>query len=156
MAEPLEYPTGKCNCLTKTPDPVHHEHTCPVWLYYHAMSLQTKLDQALAEGAGGNEFVARPQLSLADCYDVIDGLRGAIQKRLQRHGYGVAAGPHEILGILDEEMDELRDEVRANNHEKFYDELVDIAIAAIFGMASMVERAKFERKKKSALFIEEQ
>ncbi len=82
-------------------------------------------------------FVERPQTTVADALDMIDTLKEAMIVRLERHGYGLGSGPHEILGILQEEMDELIDEVRANAHLEIYNELVDIAIAAVFGMLTM-------------------
>ena len=82
-------------------------------------------------------LVDRPQTSVLEIQDHIASLIPAAQKRLDKHGYGVAISPHEIFGILAEEMDELIDELRANNRVEFLNELVDIAIAAVFGMVSM-------------------
>lgn len=78
-------------------------------------------------------------------FDALDALRVAMLIRLERHGYGLAAGPHEIYGILAEEMAELLDEVRANNAPDVYNELVDIAIGAIFGMVSMTHYDEHKR-----------
>jgi hypothetical protein len=39
----VEYPIGKCNCLTKTPAPKYHEHTCPVWMYWRIKTLEHKI-----------------------------------------------------------------------------------------------------------------
>ena len=33
---------GKCNCLTKTPEPQYHDKTCPVYLYYEVIKLQKR------------------------------------------------------------------------------------------------------------------
>ena len=82
-------------------------------------------------------LVERPQTTLLELQDAISFLIPAAKKRLDKHGHGIAISPHEVYGILAEEMDELVDELRANNRVEFYDELVDIAIAAIFGMVSL-------------------
>lgn len=37
----------KCNCLTKTPDPEHHEPTCPVWLLAKVKRTQEKMGKAI-------------------------------------------------------------------------------------------------------------
>lgn len=126
---------AKCDCSTKTPDPGWHEHTCPVWLEWRVLELETRMVK---------NFVVRRETDLDECQVIINTLHAAIEKRLKRHGFGVAAGPHEIYGILAEEMDELLDEVRSNNHRQLYEELVDISIGAIFGMISMKKRIDFE------------
>lgn len=133
---------GLCNCDTKTPDPKQHLVSCPV-------RLKSQLDEAEArlalydkhmEELGAKlrtRFAARQDTTIADAMDMVDTLKGAMLDRLNRHGYGLAAGPHEVFGILAEEMAELTDEMRANDHRKFQNELVDIAIAAVFGMLTM-------------------
>ena len=48
------------------------------------------------------------------------------------------ASNHEILGIIDDELQEYRDEVHAKSKdEKKIEELKDIAVAAILGIASI-------------------
>lgn len=81
---------------------------------------------------------------MQQCVESLDSLRPLLQRRLHNHGYGVAASIHEILGIVVEEVDELVDEVRANDLEGVHRELMDIAIAAIFGMVSIDERLRWE------------
>ena len=53
------------------------------------------------------------------------------------HGMGALVSPHEIFGCLAEEFTEAQDEMHANNDKKFADELLDIAVAAILGVASL-------------------
>lgn len=139
--EELKYPIGSCSCLTKSPDAQYHDKKCPVWLYH-------QLYAVLEEKEKENNFVIRPQTSEKEMeLLILNYVIPKMERRLERHGYGLAAGPHEILGILVEEMNEFEDEVRANDHVKCFDELLDIAIGAIFGMQSMSKRIQFERRK---------
>lgn len=66
---------------------------------------------------------------------------------LGEKGRGSLVTPHEILGVLDEEYDELREAVRSNIGRAVYEELKDIAVGALFGMASMT--ANFNAAKDS-------
>jgi hypothetical protein len=56
--------------------------------------------------------------------------------RIAQHGPESFIGPHETLGILWEEFAELCDAVRANDRQQVRAELMDIAVAAVFGIAS--------------------
>lgn len=56
--------------------------------------------------------------------------------RIREKGDGAYIGPHEAYGIIAEEFDELRDAMRANDADDFRDELADIAVACILGLAS--------------------
>jgi len=61
-----------------------------------------------------------------------------IQMRLLQKHRGAYIGNHETYGILAEEFNkELLDALHANDDKKFYKELLDIAVGAILGMASM-------------------
>lgn len=131
--------TQLCNCLTKTPDWRHHEEDCPVYLEGRVNYLETLMDEQV------HNFVVRRETTTKEAFDYVESLKAAILKRLERHGYGIAVSPHEVLGIILEEVDELIDEVRGNDLQNQYDELVDIAIAAVFGMISIQKRIEFNR-----------
>jgi len=61
-----------------------------------------------------------------------------IEMRLLQKQRGAYIGNHETYGILSEEFNkELLDALKANDNEQFYCELIDIAVGAILGMASM-------------------
>lgn len=64
-------------------------------------------------------------------------IRAKLEQRLQQHGPGSYIGPHEGLGILTEEYDELIDAVRSNDRAQVEKELIDIAVGALFGVASL-------------------
>ena len=59
-----------------------------------------------------------------------------VMRLLQKHR-GSYIGNHETYGILVEEFKELLDALQANDNESFYCELIDVAVGAILGMASM-------------------
>ena len=61
-----------------------------------------------------------------------------IEMRLLQKHRGAYIGNHETYGILAEEFNkELLDVLKANDNEAFFNELIDIAVGAILGMASM-------------------
>ncbi len=65
-----------------------------------------------------------------------------LNKRLKKKGYGAFAGTHECYGVVVEEVQELAEEMRANDDEKFKEELLDVIVAAIFGLASLKANKK--------------
>jgi len=88
-------------------------------------------------GSGRYNMIERPTTNLFEILFEHDKLVTAIERRLEKHGKGIAVSPHEIHGIISEEMYELTKELHMNDYREFYKELVDIAVAAIFGMVSM-------------------
>jgi hypothetical protein len=60
-----------------------------------------------------------------------------IETRLYAKGSGLFVDKHQIWGIIDEEMREFKDEIHLNNVQKARVELIDIAVAAIWGIASI-------------------
>jgi hypothetical protein len=64
-------------------------------------------------------------------------IRDRLDARLQQKGDGIFMSPHEIWGVMDEEMLEFKDAVTANDMQHVYLELIDIAVAAIFGLVSI-------------------
>jgi len=59
-----------------------------------------------------------------------------LSQRLDQKGRGIFVSSHETLGIIAEEVGELEESVRTNNPDKQKHELMDIAVAAILGVAS--------------------
>jgi len=64
-------------------------------------------------------------------------LTTAIAFRLQEKGDGTFASRHEIAGVIVEEYDEMLEALRSNNGTDFRNELIDIAVACVFGVACM-------------------
>lgn len=61
----------------------------------------------------------------------------ALKRRMKKHGVYSAIGPHETLGIITEEYQELIGAIHDNNREETKSELIDIAVSCIFGLASL-------------------
>ncbi len=80
----------------------------------------------------------RPQLTDKDIQSAFDELFVKANFRLKQKGYGSYASGHEILGIIEDELQEYRDEVhRKSSPEEKVQELLDIAYGAIFAIASI-------------------
>jgi len=58
--------------------------------------------------------------------------------RLKHRGEGTFASQHEILGIITEEYHELVQAVHGNDKDELIEELLDVAVGAVFGIASII------------------
>lgn len=78
----------------------------------------------------------RPDTTQEDLESAVRATLEKLNARLKEKGISSFASKHEILGILVEEMRELEDAVRAHgNPNGFKEELLDIAVGAIYGIA---------------------
>lgn len=68
-----------------------------------------------------------------------------LTKRLVSKGRMGFISIHEILGAVEEEMDELKDAVRSDDRTQVVDELLDVAIGCVFGVASILAIMRQER-----------
>lgn len=74
---------------------------------------------------------------------VFNACRETLKAKMVKHGDGAFYSKHECFGKIAEEVDELLDELRDDEHpEKFENELLDVAVAAIFSAVSMIEMKK--------------
>jgi hypothetical protein len=64
-------------------------------------------------------------------------VRDALEQRLEEKGFHTFTSSHEISGILKEEYKEMGDAVHLNNNEFLRKELIDLAVACIWGIVSM-------------------
>lgn len=78
----------------------------------------------------------RPRLDFTRLQEISDRILDKLFERLKQKGPGISVSIHEIRGILDEEVEELHDAIRENNH-KIREELIDIAVACLLGIASI-------------------
>ena len=83
--------------------------------------------------------MTRDNISPAAVDTAMGSLRIKLNKTLEKKGWGAFTSPHEVLGSLTEEMKELTDAVHENDIPNFREELLDIAISAIFAYASAYE-----------------
>lgn len=77
----------------------------------------------------------RPPINEASFEAAFKLARARLKKAIDKHGNGGFVSWHEILGKINEEHHELLVEVQKETPER-RDELVDIAVAAIWGVAS--------------------
>jgi NTP pyrophosphatase (non-canonical NTP hydrolase) len=75
----------------------------------------------------------RPQITNEMIDDAFSILKSRMKETLERKGRGSFISTHEILGVITEENKELIDAVHQN--KGISDELMDIAVAAIFSAA---------------------
>lgn len=69
----------------------------------------------------------------------LTAVAGKIGYRLTQKGPGLFVDRHQIWGRVDEEVNEFKEAVHSKDLCHSADELFDIAVAAIWGIASMVE-----------------
>lgn len=68
--------------------------------------------------------------------DGLEDIRLMLLARLDKKGRGAYASRHEILGILEEEMIEVKEAIRddtAGGFLQYKKELLDVAVGALFG-----------------------
>jgi len=79
----------------------------------------------------------RPKVNVDDIALVFKETRDKLNQRLNEKGNGIFVSSHECFGILQEEVNEYLDTIQANDKVEQYNELMDVAVAAMFAMASM-------------------
>lgn len=72
-------------------------------------------------------------------FHAVEVVKKRIRMRLEQKGAGLFVDPHQIYGIVAEEMKEFMDALHGNDTKGMKDELLDIAAAAIWGYASLTE-----------------
>ena len=78
----------------------------------------------------------RPQIKPNDLEYTINIVNNKAIERLNKKGWGIYISKHEALGIIAEEYQELIESIRDDNTDNFYEECLDIAVAAILAIAS--------------------
>ena len=87
----------------------------------------------------------RIPVSIEAMTEAANRIRTQLGKRLEKHGPLSYASTHETYGIVAEEVDELLEAIRLKEPERtarVESELEDIAVAAMFGLASSIERRR--------------
>lgn len=81
----------------------------------------------------------RPEATRSECDFAIKLVTEKLYKRLEEKGWGKFSSTHETYGVLAEEFNkELLDALTGNDAQEFGEELIDIAVAAIFGLVSLM------------------
>lgn len=85
---------------------------------------------------------ARVPVLDSEIQEALSALATALTKRLDLNGRDSFIGPHEILGVLREECREHEAEVHANSVDRQCEELLDISVTCVFGIASLKARRR--------------
>jgi hypothetical protein len=84
----------------------------------------------------------RPDIKDEHLTVALEALISAIQKRIEKHGRAMVASDHEALGIIEEEYNELKDAITANDRDNIMEELFDVAVSCVITVASVVAGAE--------------
>jgi hypothetical protein len=83
----------------------------------------------------------RKVISAKAIEDAIGSMKQGMILSLNKNGDESFASMHEVIGALEEEMSELKEAVRVHENLEFIrEELIDIAIAAVFTVACIDEK----------------
>lgn len=88
--------------------------------------------------------INRPQVSDETLLKAIEVVTHHVGLRIEKHGRGAFASPHEGLGVMAEEYHELIDACKENDLQNYAEEMIDLAVGGIFGLASMIQSAPAE------------
>lgn len=81
----------------------------------------------------------RAQMSDEQIFKALEVVTHQVGRRLEKHGRGAFISKHETFGIVSEEYHELIDELRNDTDlTRFAEELMDVAVACVLGVASMI------------------
>ena len=78
----------------------------------------------------------RPVISDDTVDKVLGRFRQELATEIKRKGRGGWVSSLETRGAVDEEVDEFKEAVRAHDREHMKDELIDVMVAAFWGLAS--------------------
>lgn len=68
---------------------------------------------------------------------VIEMIREEWEKEISKKGPGIFVSSHELRGVLDEEVEEVREAVHKNDRASLRKELRDVIVACLHGIASI-------------------
>jgi len=81
--------------------------------------------------------MSRIQIKNKEINQAIEDVRNILAVELERKGRGSFASSHETYGVILEEVDEYWDAVKKSSAVGQREELIDIAVAALFGLACL-------------------
>jgi len=82
----------------------------------------------------------RVQLNNDQINQGVDDVLKKLFYRLEQKGYGTFSSRHEILGVMAEEYKEFVDAIHSKNYDNMKEEVLDLAVAAIFGYVCFEEK----------------
>lgn len=84
-----------------------------------------------------NSRKSRHQLTKKHVTWAMDRIEKQLAGKISKRGMGRYESVHEIYGIVAEEAYELLKATHENHHSNFEDELIDVCVGCIWGLASM-------------------
>lgn len=82
--------------------------------------------------------MGRQQIDQEEWNTVIKGMTDLLNCRIKQKGSGVFVSPHELSGVITEEYNEVLDQIHMAQHmPSLYKELLDLAVACIWGAVSI-------------------
>ena len=93
---------------------------------------------------------ARIPVSDEDMMLALKKLSDGLQRRVKEKGRGSFIGLHEIDGVMDEEVREFKGEIHADDRMAAMDEMIDIGVTSLFGIASVSAIVRDELARKRA------
>lgn len=79
----------------------------------------------------------RPQITVIDLDIAMKEVQLWMNKRREEKGSGSYSSTHEMRGVIDEEILELKEAMHAKDYDAITHELKDVIIGAIFGLACL-------------------
>jgi len=129
-----EYTCGGADCLGVL-IPTTNGWKCPDCDYKQDWCHASDINECETILRKGGRQVTRKQVSDVDIDDALKDLAGHLSFRLNQKGKGSLASSHEILGLATEEHFELIEAVKSDNPRRVKEELLDLAVACVFGYA---------------------
>lgn len=84
----------------------------------------------------------RRKFDMAEMAGIIEMLKQKIGQSIEKHGDNTLASDAEIIGILAEEQYELLKAVHGESTAQVIEELYDIAVGAVVGIASILVNSR--------------
>lgn len=85
--------------------------------------------------------MSRPPVTTSQIDQALERVKERALANMAKHGAGAYASRHEAYGVLAEEMLELLVAIQNTHYPHYIEELLDIAAAAVFAVASFEEQA---------------
>jgi hypothetical protein len=83
--------------------------------------------------------IHRPEITVEFLHQAEMAVMAHLMQKLEEKGYGSFASNHEIVGAMMEEVGEYTSAIQRHNKEQEHKELLDVAVAAFFGIACQLQ-----------------
>ena len=91
----------------------------------------------------------RPEVSKESLQEAFDLVRGAMTNQIEKKGPHAFSSMHEAYGVLCEELNlESLREIQRNSRPGFISEMIDVAVGALWAIATAQEWNRQDRKQR--------